>query len=977
MPSKYLTAQFYEELSKSLIEKLHEWFSFPDQPENFVEPILLIACGDGGLVVENAVIYSAENPKCFQSIAGVIFMDSPVCGSKGFSDNMSKKISRDLIPDEERFLGSSGRIESKEALNSDQLKDLFVKFNRKRVERGIEIWFFQPKDMKIQGLELLNGQTSRVWKAYNDIGKFRGSKYPGFEKIMLKLMHFSNARQLMNAAKEGRLNQVKRIISQEEIHGAGVDYQNPRGAAALHESVKNGREELLQWLVKLGNASVGLADNMGCTALHFAVRRQSVKVVRMLLEVDANVRARSTEGKSPLDIAKEKAKEEEISGEKAVEECKQHTITAVEFFVGKGPVCKRRTVYDMIYSKLGAGPFGILNRARKLAMENEKSTWNADTCANKDNGPQLAEPKSVCRWYHIPAQNIAWVHMPFTDYESIIEYNKMVKAINTEGVNKQFSNIMEILQRMNVLLESLTASLRETKQTLTSEIEDYPSNSTHGTGYGNHTNHSAGVGLSDEEDVDEISDVESSIAKLSLISGYLNHEYPLLLRWQVDMPLWAWVTPGHANSEPDMVITCCSQRWCSESPRDSDLLNSILKFEGRAPAINTAHELLDRITSRCASLFDHSSASKDLQFMQFFRSAIGSVSDEETKLFKEFDRLSQELSGNQSVHNAKERKKRAETLNQLLEIEKETKLLINEKILRKAREDIESLQNLGLNPGPEYLGFREASQKTINNIEDFKKSQAQAKKIQQALNHLLELKSRQANAWEARFAREGGEEIARQGTVILIFTIVNIISLPLSFMAAFMALNIAQFPRDITPGNDGGILWPISTALRLLLSVSLGISTVIILAALNLSAIRDLLKTYITFDLVKIPKPIWETMSLLVFWREKALRDAPPHVVMDTIIDEIEQHERSIFRGGTDSEDAKSESNTDAEYSESEESGSAGPKDSTQGWPRWRGVKTLRDARQMKWPKDLRWWRKNIEMKNTSSATVAEGDQRV
>ena len=54
--------------------------------------------------------------------------------------------------------------------------------------------------------------------------------------------------------------------------------------------------------------------------------------------------------------------------------------------------------------------------------------------------------------------------------------------------------------------------------------------------------------------------------------------------------------------------------------------------------------------------------------------------------------------------------------------------------MRKAREDIESLQNLGLNPGPEYLGFREASQRTINNIEDFKKSQAQAKKIQQAVS---------------------------------------------------------------------------------------------------------------------------------------------------------------------------------------------------------------------------------------------------
>ena len=59
----------------------------------------------------------------------------------------------------------------------------------------------------------------------------------------------------------------------------------------------------------------------------------------------------------------------------------------------------------------------------------------------------------------------------------------------------------------------------------------------------------------------------------------------------------------------------------------------------------------------------------------------------------------------------------------------------------------------------------------FNNIRDFEKMAGQAKKTYDALSHLLELKTRQANAWEARFAREGGEETARQGTTILVFTV--------------------------------------------------------------------------------------------------------------------------------------------------------------------------------------------------------------
>ncbi|KAK0722435.1 hypothetical protein B0T26DRAFT_643157 [Lasiosphaeria miniovina] len=73
------------------------------------------------------------------------------------------------------------------------------------------------------------------------------------------------------------------------------------------------------------------------------------------------------------------------------------------------------------------------------------------------------------------------------------------------------------------------------------------------------------------------------------------------------------------------------------------------------------------------------------------------------------------------------------------------------------------------------------------------------------LDNLLDLKQKHANAWEARFAREGSEETQRHGNIILVFTLVTIIFLPLSFISSFFALDIDVFPKN----PEGDTTWPI------------------------------------------------------------------------------------------------------------------------------------------------------------------------
>ncbi|KAK4129666.1 hypothetical protein N657DRAFT_562601 [Parathielavia appendiculata] len=74
------------------------------------------------------------------------------------------------------------------------------------------------------------------------------------------------------------------------------------------------------------------------------------------------------------------------------------------------------------------------------------------------------------------------------------------------------------------------------------------------------------------------------------------------------------------------------------------------------------------------------------------------------------------------------------------------------------------------------------------------------------LENLLDLKQKHANGWEARFAREGSEESQRQGNIILVFTLVTVVFLPLSFITSFFALDIDIFPKSPETGETA---WPI------------------------------------------------------------------------------------------------------------------------------------------------------------------------
>ncbi|KAF7885659.1 uncharacterized protein EAF02_004168 [Botrytis sinoallii] len=122
------------------------------------------------------------------------------------------------------------------------------------------------------------------------------------------------------------------------------------------------------------------------------------------------------------------------------------------------------------------------------------------------------------------------------------------------------------------------------------------------------------------------------------------------------------------------------------------------------------------------------------------------------------------------------------------------------------------------------------------------------------LNHLLDLKQKQANISEAesahrqatesleltRFAQVQADQSSQQGKTLMIFTVVTILFLPLSFVAAFFAIEMDKFPLD----HNGKL--PMSYVLKYMLGTSFAVSVPLILLAFNHGRVSRWLATYTT-----------------------------------------------------------------------------------------------------------------------------------
>jgi hypothetical protein len=129
-------------------------------------------------------------------------------------------------------------------------------------------------------------------------------------------------------------------------------------------------------------------------------------------------------------------------------------------------------------------------------------------------------------------------------------------------------------------------------------------------------------------------------------------------------------------------------------------------------------------------------------------------------------------------------------------------------------------------------------------LEDIERMEYQAERLYGRIRDILDLKQKHAIVVEARASRAQAEATHRQaaaaaqhGQTILVFTIVTVIFLPLSFLAAFFAININEFPHQ-----NGNQQMPLAYASKWIFGLGLLIAAICIALAMWPGYIRPLMR---------------------------------------------------------------------------------------------------------------------------------------
>ncbi|KAL8677445.1 MAG: hypothetical protein Q9186_006131 [Xanthomendoza sp. 1 TL-2023] len=310
--------------------------------------------------------------------------------------------------------------------------------------------------------------------------------------------------------------------------------------------------------------------------------------------------------------------------------------------------------------------------------------------------------------------------------------------------------------------------------------------------------------------------------------------------------LWLWILGK------DLIITSFPQRWKQPKNDPLNVLDGIIEDMNSKtrPPVKSVHDLATVITGRCSGVFDrHRLGDEEFQFLDMFESSIGQVTNKETELFMNFNEASkaaarwltcQRLKGNPqllSKNSGENDTIRDHTfVDTLLDIGEETALLAETKDIR------DELNMISMVLKHQTSVLEDMMNALLDEAKGQHNQQLQAEirkryREQHKLTHLLDLKQKHANAFEARFARDQAAFTGRQGQTIMVFTIVTIVFLPMSFIAAVFAIPVRDFPHE-----DGTPSIPFSYVSKITFGAGLAISIPLIAVAFALDDLGVLFK---------------------------------------------------------------------------------------------------------------------------------------
>ncbi|KAG4034424.1 hypothetical protein MFRU_003g03880 [Monilinia fructicola] len=301
--------------------------------------------------------------------------------------------------------------------------------------------------------------------------------------------------------------------------------------------------------------------------------------------------------------------------------------------------------------------------------------------------------------------------------------------------------------------------------------------------------------------------------------------------------LWLWVI------DEETVITSSTSRLDDkEDPVLEGIFESLRKAKGKSkskPPPSSVDEMCKYIINYCIEFFDRPALEckrdKDmLSVRQIFSNSINNATNKEMELFTTFkkkidDKVKQQSHdhdiSNQSRPKSEDEGKSynaignaANLLHEVKDIRDELNILkylleqqtaVWERLLETPTDTDELHQRSGL-PRFKETGRWKGPGPAIKSVLEMDKL---AQRIQDSVNSVLSLEQNEANLSEAESAR-------KQGKIMMVFTIITIVFLPMSFLVSLFALDVTSFPHEngnlkYTPGFIFSITFGVTAAVSI------------------------------------------------------------------------------------------------------------------------------------------------------------------
>ncbi|KAF2451964.1 hypothetical protein P171DRAFT_401831 [Karstenula rhodostoma CBS 690.94] len=607
--------------------------------------------------------------------------------------------------------------------------------------------------------------------------------------------------------------------------GTNVNLRDRWSQTALQIAVRLNHEQVVLKLLGAKNVDPNPRDKLSNTPLHYAVRTGNETIVRALIHHGADIAIENQRKRTPRDLA-EKQK-------------------------------SRKHISKLLKSKLMSGP--DQSPSSKLIGSGKSPTSQDAIMACKNSQITVTEiysTRSSDKHWSVSVSVDALLYGKST-LDDILDQARRTTHIQKVDATYQQKRNSE-LPFANSTLSALTeGSSRASNVERRSQLQVPAGKDLESYAYLEDGSDSDFSEIFEADDPDELEEEEKA-----LINAYLYNPPALHVRRTLDQYYYHIDKTRGTSPERDRtqyVVSCFPNRTgsgqLSHRTLDDLRLRVLDPNSRKRDPIRQPEDLVSRIIETCCSVFDRMQNVEWLRFYQMFEDSVGTIDDKESKLFRDFQRRSNRLLKLDNSNKYYNESKNA-LLTNLLDIGDEIALLVEVKDIRDEVNIILTVLNIQrklVDQMSQAMGKENALLRTpvVKNIiladmNDFTKLDSQARTIQEKLNTLMDLKQKAANAWEAKEARETAVAAGKQGNTVLVFTVVTIIFLPLSFMSSFFAIGIAAFPHN---EESGEVNWPLGTVMGLLFGVSLCVSIPLIIFALNMdyfaSVYKELRKNYL------------------------------------------------------------------------------------------------------------------------------------